>query len=191
LLLRVLTGLWSFVLVFLLLILPVSLIGSSSWGVWWGILLLLCRRWSISGLYLLNYFDVRFTLIHRFLRDTRHLYGSTGVFWFRRSLLRPCGLPVTGVWLSRAREVFSLCWAWWSRSASFRRATVVPRLRDADLLLGSFGGGACCTRASFPAMAVSLPTTWVDFLLDLFVYSLVSKYSLPICMAQILLKFSL
>jgi len=31
----------------------------------------------------------------------------------------------------------------------------------------------------FSAMAVSLPTTWVDFLLDLFVYSLVSRYSLP------------
>jgi hypothetical protein len=28
------------------------------------------------------------------------------------------------------------------------------------------------------AMTVPLPTTWVDFLLDVFVYSLVSRYSL-------------
>jgi hypothetical protein len=42
-----------------------------------------CRRWSVlAELYLfLYFFDVRSTLFHRLLRDTRHSDGSTGVFW--------------------------------------------------------------------------------------------------------------
>jgi len=69
-----------------------------------------CRRWRVLvGLHLfLYFFDARSTLFHRFLRDTCHSDGSTGVFWSCCSLHRPCGLLVTGAWLSCAREVFSL-----------------------------------------------------------------------------------
>jgi hypothetical protein len=110
-------------------------------------LLLLSRLWSVSEPYLSSFFDVRSTLFHRLLRDTRHSDGSTGVFRLRRSLLRPCGLPEAGAWLSRTSDVLSLSCAWRSRSSSFRHATVVPELRVADLLFGSFREGACCSRA--------------------------------------------
>lgn len=149
--LRVFSGLWSlcwFWLVFLFLLL-VFLTGGSSWGVRWGDLLSFVRvvGGAFSGFICLANFDARSTLIHRLLRDTRHSDGSTDVVWFCHCLHRPCGLPVTGAWLSRAKEVFSLSSAWWSRSASFRRAKVVPGHWEADLLFGNSGGGACCTRA--------------------------------------------
>jgi hypothetical protein len=60
----------------------------------------------------------------------------------------------------------------------------------ADLLFGSFGGGACCTRAGLRRRQCPPPTTLVEFLLDVFVYSLVTMYSC-LCVAQVLLEFSL
>jgi hypothetical protein len=60
----------------------------------------------------------------------------------------------------------------------------------ADLLFGSFGGGACCTRAGLRRRQCPPSTTWVEFLLDVFVYSLVTMYSC-LCVAKVLLEFSL
>jgi len=136
-----------------------------------------CRRWSVFGLNLFCYFDARSTLIHQLLRDTRHSDGSTGVFRFCRRLLRPWGSSVAGAWSSRAREVFSLSSVWRSRFAVFRLAKAVLGYRVADLLFGSSGGGACCTYAGLRQWQCLLPTTWVDFLLDVFVYSPVAMYS--------------
>jgi hypothetical protein len=114
-----------------------------------GVILLSSCRWLrvLAGLQLvLANFDARSTLILRLLRDTRHSYGSIGVFWFCRWMHQSCGFSVTGVWLSRPREVFYSRSAWRSRSASFCCAKVVPGHREVDLLFGSFGGGACRTR---------------------------------------------
>lgn len=118
-----------------------------------------CRWWSIFGLNLFSYFDARSTRIHRLLRDTRYSDGSTGVFWFCCRLLRPWGSSVTGAWSSHAREVFSLSSAWRSCSTVFRHAKAVPGHRVADLLFGSSGGGACCTRAGLWRWQCPLPTT--------------------------------
>jgi hypothetical protein len=118
-----------------------------------------CCRWSVFGLNLFSYFDARSTFIHRLRRDTRHSDGFISVFWFCRCLLRPWGSSVTSAWSSRTREVFSLSSAWRSRSAFFRRAKVVPGHREVDLLFGSSGRGACCTRAGLRRWQCPLPTT--------------------------------
>jgi hypothetical protein len=74
--------------------------------------------------------------------------------------------------------------------AFFRREKAVAGLWGTDLLVGGFGGGACRTRAGLRRRQCYPPTCWVEFLLDLFVYSLVSRYNC-LCVAQVLLEFSL
>jgi hypothetical protein len=61
----------------------------------------------------------------------------------------------------------------------------------ADLSAGGFGGGACCTRAGLRRRQCSPSGVFgLYFLLVVFVYSLVSRYSC-LCVAQVLLEFSL
>jgi hypothetical protein len=130
--------------------------------------------------FVLAIFYARFTLVHRLLRDTRPLDGSTSIFWSYRRLHRPCGLLVTGVWLSSAREVFSFSSAWRSRSASFHCAKVEPGHKEADLLFSNSRGGACRIRAGLQRWQCTFCRLGLIFLLDVFVYSLVSMHSLLI-----------
>lgn len=140
-----------------------------------------CHRCSVFEPNLSSYFDARYTLIHRLLRDTLHSDGSTGIFWFCRRLFRPWGSLVTSGWSAGAREVFSSCSAWRSRSAIFCHAKAVLGHIVVDLLFDSSRGGACCTRAGLRRWQCHLSMTWVDFLLDVFVYALVTMYSLFMC----------
>jgi len=106
------------------------------------------------------------------------VYGCRDHWWPARD----CHAPVK----------FSLLPA---RGVSFWRFFAEQRRRSglwvADLLAGGFGGGVCRTRAGLRRRQCSLSDVFgLYFLLVVFVYSLVSRYSC-LCVAQVLLEFSL
>jgi hypothetical protein len=71
--------------------------------------------------------------------------------------------------------------------AFFRRAKAVAGHWVADLMAGGFGGEHAPVSGED---SVHLRRLGLNFLLDVFVYSLVSMYSC-LCVAQVLLEFSL
>jgi len=141
----------------------------------------------LTGLHFPLFFYARSSLFHRLLRDTHHSDGSTVVFWLYRRLQRPCGLPVTGVWQSHAREILFLSWAWRSHSVFFRRAKVALEDMEVVLMFGKLQGWHVSYTRRAPAMTVSLLPAWVDFMLDVCLCNPLFLYIVCLCMAQILL----
>jgi hypothetical protein len=139
----------------------------------------------VSNLFLLLMLNLRLTI--GILETRAAQMGSPASSLFRCCLFRPSGSSVT----DHAPAKFSLRLARGGFvPAFFCRAKAVAGHWGADLMAGGFRGGACCTRAGLRRRQCSPPTFGLNFLLDVFVYSLVSMYNC-LCVAQVLLEFSL